>query len=119
LSGPFTVDTDNFVPVAQPLPFTVNFQNDPAAQQYTNQVRITIPLGSNVLAHTFELGAIKLGNITVNIPAGQSIYQGDFDFTRSNGFILRVSAGVDLSSNTATWLLQAIDPTTGQLLQNP
>ena len=119
ISGPFTDETANFVPVNQPLPFTVNFQNDPSASSDTHQIRITVPLDPHVDAQTFQLGAIKIGDITVNIPAGQSLYQGDFDFTQSNGFILRVSAGVDLGSHAATWLLQAIDPTTGQLLQNP
>ena len=118
ISGPFTVDTNNYVPVSQPLPFTVNFQNDPSATTYTNQIRITVPLDPNIEAQTFQLGAIKIGDITVNIPAGQSLFQGDFDFTQSNGFILRVSAGVDLKSHAATWLFQAIDPLTGQLLQS-
>ncbi len=119
ITGPFTQETGGFVPVNQPLPFTVNFQNDPSAQTYTHQIRITVPLDPNVDAETFQLGDIKIGNITIHIPAGRSLYQGDFDFTQSNGFILRVSAGVDLVSHAATWLLQAIDPTTGQLLQNP
>src|SRR5205085_11111525 len=70
-------------------------------------------------AQTSVRGHIKRGNITVHIPAGRSLFQGGFDFTRSNGFILRVSAGVDLNSHSATWLLQAIDPLTGQLLRDP
>ncbi len=119
MTGPFTVETGGFVPVSQALPFTVNFQNDPSASSYTHQIRITVPLDPNVDAETFQLGDIKIGNITINIPAGRSLFQGDFDFTQSNGFILRVSAGVDLTSHAATWLIQAIDPLTGQLLQNP
>src|SRR5262249_21746493 len=43
----------------------------------------------------------------------------DFDFTRTNGFILRVSAGIDLVQKEATWLLQAIDPLTGEIIQDP
>ena len=119
INGPFTANTGGFVPTGQALPFTVNFQNDPSATSYVHQLRITVPLGQGADANTFQLGSIQIGNISVNIPAGQSLYQGDFDFTQSNGFILRVSAGVDLTSDTATWLLQAIDPTTGQLLTNP
>ncbi len=119
ISGPFTADTGGFVPVDQPLPFTVNFQNDPSATSYTHQIRITVPLGPNVDADTFQLGDIQLGDISIHVPSGMSLYQGDFDFTQSSGFILRVSAGVDLASDTATWLIQAIDPTTGQLLTNP
>ncbi len=119
MTGPFTVETSGFVPVNQPLPFTVNFQNDPSASTDTHEVRITVPLDPTVDAESFQLGDIKVGNITVHIPAGHSLFQGDFDFTQSNGFILRVSAGVDLKSHAATWLLQAIDPLTGQVLRDP
>src|SRR5262249_47190530 len=45
--------------------------------------------------------------------------QGDFDFTQSKGFIFRVNAGIDINSGTITWLLQAIDPTTGEVEQDP
>ena len=92
VQGPFTLDTNGFVPVGQPLPFTVTFQNDPSAAGYTHQIRITVPLDSSVDQQTFQLGDIQIGNITVHIPAGHSLYQGDFDFTESNGFILRALA---------------------------
>jgi hypothetical protein len=119
MTGPFTVDTNGFVPVGQPLPFTVNFQNDPSATTDSHEVRVTVPLDPSLDAETFQLGDIKIGNITVHIPSGRSLFQGDFDFTQSNGFILRVSAGVDLKSHAATWLLQAIDPLTGQVMRDP
>ncbi len=47
------------------------------------------------------------------------LFQGDFDFTQTKGFILRVSAGVDLQTGTATWLLEAIDPLTGLVITDP
>src|SRR5581483_11681294 len=31
LSGPFAADANGFVPASEPLPFTANFQNDPAS----------------------------------------------------------------------------------------
>ncbi|MHB8165903.1 MAG: hypothetical protein ACYDDT_03880, partial [Sulfuricella sp.] len=33
-------------------------------------------------------------------------------------FILRVSAGIDVTTRTATWLLQAIDPDTGEVMHD-
>ena len=50
---------------------------------------------------------------------GRALFQGDFDFTQTHGFILRVSAGVDQYKHEATWLLQAIDPLTGEVIQDP
>ena len=115
VSGPFTVETGGFVPADQPLPFTVNFQNDPSASRDANEVRLTVPLDPGFKARSFRLGDIRIGDVTIPVPAGRSLFQGDFDTTETLGFKLRVSAGVDLESRTATWLLQAIDPLTGGL----
>src|SRR5206468_11742170 len=48
----------------------------------------------------------------------RAAFQGDFDLRNSLGFIVRVSAGIDPNTRTATWLLQAIDPETGEVLQD-
>ena len=54
----------------------------------------------------------------MHIPSDRALFQGEFDFTDSEGFVLRVSAGIDQFAREATWLLQAIDPLTGELLQD-
>src|SRR5262249_15032773 len=94
------------------------FANDPAAGEPVGEVRVVEQLDPNLDPRTFRLGDLRLGDIQVHIPAGRGAFQGDFDFTRSKGFILRVSAGLDLPSNTASWLLQAIDPETGMVLRD-
>ena len=118
LVGPYTTETNGFLPVDVALPYSIHFQNDPDATRYVNEVRVVTQLDANLDARSFRLGDIKIGDITVHVPAGRSIFQGDFDFVQSRGFVLRVSAGVDLSTETATWLLQAIDPLSGELLQD-
>jgi hypothetical protein len=54
----------------------------------------------------------------VHIPEGRATFQGDFDFTRSKGFILRVTAGVDVERSIASWLFEAIDPLTGEVIRD-
>src|SRR5262249_36955848 len=119
LVGPFTVDSSGSLPTGQALPFTVHFQNDPQAATHVNQVRIVTQLDSDLDAGSFRLGGIQVGDISIHVPAGRALFQGDFDFTQTRGFILRVSAGVDLTAHQATWLLQAIDPLTGELIHDP
>ncbi len=119
LVGPFTAETGGFVPRGEPLPYTVYFQNDPASSTHVNEVRVVTALDADLDPRSFRLGDLKIGDISVHIPAGRGLFQGDFDFVATKGFILRVSAGVDLVRNEATWLLQAIDPLTGELLQDP
>ena len=71
-------------------------------------------LDPNFDPRSFRLGDLQLGDLQVHVPSGVGSFQGDFDFTKSKGFILRVSAGIDITSNVITWLLQAIDPLTGE-----
>ena len=119
ISGPQTLETGGWLPASQPLPFTVNFRNTRDASRYVNEVHIVSELDHNLDPATFELGDIRLGDISVDLGSGRSRFQRDIDFTRSHGFILRVSAGIDALANTASWVLQAIDPLTGEKLDDP
>jgi len=119
LTGPLTVDTDGFLPVGHALPYTIQFQNDPAASTHSNEIRIVTALDNDLEPRQFRLGDIKVGDINIHLPSDRALFQGDFDFTEAKGFILRISAGVDVASHQATWLIQAIDPLTGELLQDP
>src|SRR4029077_19817771 len=110
--------SQDYVPVGQPLPYTIQFSN-PSSTTTVGQVRIVSQLDPNLDSRSFRLGDLQLGNIQVHIPNTVGSFQGDFDFTRSKGFILRVSAGIDINSDTVTWLLQAIDPDTGEVIQDP
>ncbi|MCU0915393.1 MAG: tandem-95 repeat protein [Planctomycetes bacterium] len=119
ITGPQTWDTAGWLPVLQDLPYAINFQNPSESSRYLNDIQVVTKLDADLDGRTFKLGDLKIGDITVHIPQGRSTFQGDFDFSQVRGFILRVSAGVDLYSNTATWVLQAIDPLTGEVLQDP
>ncbi|WP_205678900.1 CARDB domain-containing protein [Aquisphaera insulae] len=119
MTGPEGQGPRQFVPVGQSLPYTVNFENPATAASAVGEVQIVQKLDSDLDPRSFRLGDLRLGDITVHIPSGRGIFQGEFDFTKSKGFILRVSAGLDVFSNTATWLLQAIDPDTGEVIQDP
>ena len=119
LDGPLGYGTDQFVPQGTAEPYTIQFQNAPHASSTVGEIRIVTQLDSNFDPRSFRLGDLQIGNIQVHVPTGVGSFQSDFDFTQSKGYILRASAGIDLSSNTLTWLLQAIDPLTGEVIQDP
>jgi hypothetical protein len=119
LNGPLGYGPEQFVPVGQPLPFTIQFENGAGASSTVGEVRVVEQLDPNLDPHSFRLGDLQLGDLQVHIPGSVGSFQGDFDFTQSKGFILRVSAGLDVTTNTATWLLQAIDPNTGEVITDP
>ncbi len=116
LTGPFGAGAESFVPSGEPLPYTIQFENGSTA---VGEIRIISELDPDLDAHSFRLGDLRIGDIEVNIPENRAIFEGDFNFAEEKGFILRVSAGIDGTKNTATWLLQAIDPNTGEVIQNP
>ncbi|MBX9719295.1 MAG: hypothetical protein K2X36_10715, partial [Microbacteriaceae bacterium] len=118
-TGPFVADTGGYVPAGEALPFTVQFQNDPEATTSVGEVRVVVDLDPDLDARTFRLGDLKVGDISLAIPAGRAVFQGEFDFVRTRGFVLRVSAGVDVATHKATWLIQAIDPLTGEVVTDP
>ncbi|RUZ17283.1 CARDB domain-containing protein, partial [Mesorhizobium sp. M7A.F.Ca.CA.001.09.1.1] len=118
ITGPQGVGNEQFLPAGAALPYSVRFENPQNASARPGEIRIVTKLDSDLDPYSFRLGDLKIGDINVHIPEGRSLFQGDFDFTRSKGFILRVSAGIDISAATATWLLQAIDPETGEVIQD-
>ncbi|MGB3654095.1 MAG: CARDB domain-containing protein, partial [Rivularia sp. (in: cyanobacteria)] len=118
LTGPIGFGNENFVPLDTQLPYTINFENAATASDAVGEVRIVTKLDEDLDPRSFQLGDLRLGDIQVNIPTGRSFFQENFDFTAAKGFILRVSAGLDIESNTVTWLLQAIDPKTGEVVKN-
>src|SRR5204863_8275559 len=92
LVGPFTAETNGFLPQGVALPYTVHFQNDPNAATHVNEIRVVTDLDPNLHPRSFRLGDLKVGDISVHIPSGRGLFQGDFDFTLTKGFILRISA---------------------------
>jgi subtilase family serine protease len=109
-------DGQGYVPADTPLPFNIAFSNP--SETPAGQLRLVSQLDPSLEARSFRLGDIRIGDIQVHLPADQASFQGDFDFTASKGFILRISAGVEPSTGIATWLLQAIDPDSGEVLRD-
>ena len=119
ITGPVSTDRAGFIPTGQTLPYTIAFANDPNASSTVGEIRVVSELDPNLDPRSFRLGDMQLGDIQVSIPDERGTFEGEFDFSATKGFILRVSAGIDPLSNTATWLLQAINPETGELITNP
>jgi YD repeat-containing protein len=117
--GPLGYGSQQFLPVGQPLPYTIQFTNPAGVATAVGSVQVVQQLDPNLDLRSFRLGDLQLGDIQVHLPSTRGAFQGEFDFTQTKGFILRVSAGIDLNTGTLSYLLQAIDPATGQVVQDP
>ncbi|MDN5787881.1 CARDB domain-containing protein, partial [Pseudorhodobacter sp.] len=116
MRGPVGVGQGNWVPAGYALPHEVGFSVDADAARPLRELRIVTTLDPSLDARSFRLGGLTLGDLSLKVPAGRMVWQQDLDLSASRGFILRFSAGMDIESRTATWLVQAIDPKTGELL---
>ncbi|HEY7599778.1 MAG TPA: PPC domain-containing protein, partial [Candidatus Limnocylindrales bacterium] len=116
LSGPEGVGAAGYVPANTALPYTVRFENPAGAGTHANEVRIVAQLDEDLNTRSFRLGDLQIGDITVHVPTDRASFQGEFDLRNSKGFVLRVSAGIDTTTRTASWVLQAIDPESGEVL---
>lgn len=118
LEGPQAYGSEQFVPVGQRLPYTIRFDS-PASPVSTHEIRIVSQLDADLDARSFRLGDLRIGDLQVHLPADRGSFQGDFDFRHSRRYILRVSATIEMGSRTAIWLLQAINPESGEILRDP
>ncbi|MEM9272984.1 MAG: CARDB domain-containing protein, partial [Cyanobacteria bacterium P01_F01_bin.143] len=119
ITGPIITEENGLIPIGATLPYTIQFANSPNASASVGEVNIVTQLDSNLDPRSFRLGDLQLGDIRVHIPEGRATFTGDFDFTGTKGFVLRVNAGLDPLSNIASWLLQAIDPENGEVIDDP
>ncbi|WP_048324300.1 CARDB domain-containing protein, partial [Crocosphaera watsonii] len=119
ITGPFGQGEEGFVSGEATLPYTINFSNPATATSEVGEIRIVTELDEDLDPLTFALGDLQIGDIQVSIPNSRASFEGTFNFVNSKGFLLRVSAGIDVATHTATWLLQAIDPNTGEAIANP
>jgi WD40 repeat protein/subtilase family serine protease len=111
-----------FVTGREPIPYTILFENLPTAQAHAYQVLITDQLDPNLDWRTFEVGTISFrgGRYTVDAPPGQRYFETEVRMSQDDGGLLvRVQAGIDLSTGVVTYRLTAIDPRTGEPPTSP
>jgi subtilase family serine protease len=116
--GPVTLDTNGFVPAEQALPFTVHFQNDPTSPTSVREIQIVTQLDPALDITSFRLGDMQIGEYPIDVPDNSGLFQRDYDLTNAKGYILRVSAGMDPIRREVIWRIQAIDPLTGEVVQD-
>ncbi len=119
LTGPNGAGAANFVPANTPLPYVIGFSQESSASSALKQLQVVQQLSPLLDVRTFELSDVQLGTLKLDFPSGRGGFTSEYDFTQSRGFVLQVNAGIDLTTNTATWLFRAIDPVTGQLVTDP
>ncbi len=100
MTGPAGYGAQNFVGVAIPLPYRIDFENDPTASAPAQRVDITDQLDPNLDWKTFQWGSFQFGDTIIKVPANTQHFSTTVPMTY-NGITFRVV--IDLN----------LDPTTG------
>jgi hypothetical protein len=120
ISGPDGYGEPHWVSVDDPLNYTIRFENDPIfATAAAGVVLVTLPIDDDVDPFSFRLGTIGFGDHIIEIPANKSSLQERYDFSSTIGYFVDVTAGLDIPNNRFFWILETIDPITGQPPTDP
>ena len=68
-----------------------------------------------LIQHIFATRLLTFGwgNFSHTLERPAAIMQKNFDFVQETGFFIRVVAGINVVSHSATWTIQTLDPATG------
>ena len=111
-----------FVTGAQPLPYTIFFENQSTATAPAQDVVVTTVLDPSVDLATFQLTDIGFGSQVIAVPAGLTSYSTRVSYVEpDNGLsiLVDVSASLDVATRTLTWTLDTLDPATLDAPANP
>jgi subtilase family serine protease/alpha-tubulin suppressor-like RCC1 family protein len=111
--GPLGTGQENWIANAA-LPYTIRFENDPVfASAAAQEVIITQQLDGDLDWRTFRLDDFGWGGLIFDLPGTTAFHSQRFDFVQEHGYLVDVTAGIDIASGVATWHIITIDPNTG------
>ncbi len=82
-------------------------------------VRVSHVLDTSLNVSSFRLGDIAFGDFFVDVPDNRAYYSTRVDVRDSLGVYVDVTAGINVVTREAFWILESIDPATGQEPTNP
>ncbi len=111
--------SEQFLPAGQALPYTVRFENPAEATTRPSEVRIVTDARRRPRPRTFRLGDIRLGDINDQRARRTAPTSRATSTCQVAGLHpARVAPASTPTTRTASWVLQAIDPETGEVLQD-
>ena len=101
--GPTGYGPRAFVPVGQPLPYTINFANQSSATAYAESITISDQLDANLDWRTFRLKEIGFGAYHVTVPENMAYYETRIPLgTAPDALLADISGGIDVTTGIAS-----------------
>ena len=119
--GPAGVGQEHWVASSEPLSFTIRFENDATATAPAQEIVVQTALDPDLDWSTFRFGDIGFASTRVESSEAAQSFEATVEWSAGDGAPLHVNiaARLDLQMGVATWMLEAADPTTGELPEDP
>ncbi|MDB9540082.1 Calx-beta domain-containing protein [Anabaenopsis arnoldii] len=118
LVNPDGFGTEHYLTAGAIIPYTIRFSNNAEAETTpVAQVTISQQLDTDLDFNTFTLNNLGFGDITL-VTNGVQNYNQRLDLRDTRGVFVDVNAGLDVATGIVTWTFTAIDPLTGNPVDN-
>ena len=117
--GPASFGPESFISSKAPLAFIIEFENADTATAPAQDVIVTQQLDAGLDWNSFRLTGFGFDNLVYTLNGKNPFYTAQLDLTATKGYLLDVSAGVDIATGIVTWTFNTIDPATGQKPADP
>lgn len=113
--GPGGGSHGQFMNAGQAWPYTIGFENAPAANLPAQTVTVIDSLDLlRFDISTFAFTSVTIGTQSKGLSGNPKSFIRDFDLQASMGVNARVTASCDTSTGVVRWVFNSIDPGTGQ-----
>ena len=112
--GPTGYAEKHWVPASDEFSYTIRFENASDATAAAQQVVVTQHLDNDLDWSSFRVGSFGWGDLRFDVPADRPFYEARIDLSATQGFLVDVTAGIDIGTGIATWTFATIDPLTGE-----
>ena len=114
-SGAQGTGDGRFLTGAQPLRYTIYFENLETATAPAQEVLVTDQLDPSKLDFTtFSLGQVTFGTRSIVPSSGSSAFTADVDLRPAKNLIARVQGNLNFDTGLLTWRFLSLDPVTLQ-----
>src|SRR5207248_3105035 len=116
------VGIGGFTPGTASTPYSIYFENKPAATAPAQSVTVTDALNANLDLKTLTLGPIAFSNhVTTppSIPLSVAPFAATVDLRSTKNLLVKINASLNSASGVLTWSFQSLDPATNQPPTDP
>jgi len=111
---------ERFIPAGTVLPYSIAFENLPAAPAAAQTVTITDQLDTATLdLDTFSFSTVTVADASYTPPPGLTAFTGSLDLRPKLDIIVKIDATLAKPSGLVTWQFTSLDPATLDAVTNP